>query len=73
MREQMVKAIKFQQVLEVVYMDKAGKLSKRRIKVLNLHGEKMWVWDYSRRAKRTFIVDHVLACQPVLQREREIV
>lgn len=73
MREQMVKAMKYQQLVEVVYMDKAGKVTKRRIRILKMNGDKMWVWDYSKRAKRTFLVDHILASQPVLSKEREIV
>ena len=72
MREQCVKAMKYNQLMDVVYMDKAGKLTKRRIRVLKLNGEKMWIWDTAKQAKRTFLVHHVLACQPVLHKERAI-
>lgn len=73
MREYMVKAMKYNQVVEVVYMDKAGNVTKRRIRVLKINGEKLWIWDYNKRAKRTFLLDHILASQPVLQKERELV
>lgn len=73
MKEQLTKAMKLNYLLAVVYMDKSGKLTKRRIKVLKMHGEKIWVWDAGKRAKRTFLIDRVLACQPILRKEREII
>ncbi|MFC4353974.1 transcriptional regulator [Chryseomicrobium palamuruense] len=73
MRDHMVKAMKYNQVVEIVYMDKAGNVTKRRIRVLKMNGERLWVWDYNKRAKRTFLLDHILASQPVLHKEREIV
>lgn len=73
MREQVRKAMKYHQLIEVVYMDQSGNVTKRRIKVLKLNGDKMWVWDVAKQAKRTFLLDHVLACQPVFTREREVV
>lgn len=73
MREQLVKALKQQQLLTIMYMAKDGSITKRRVKILALTGHTFQAYCFTRKAKRTFSVENVLAINPVLKHERLVI
>lgn len=73
MKEQLIKAMQRNQLLNMMYFAKDGKMSKRRIKIIKIGGNSFQAYCFTRQAKRTFIIDSVLAVVPVIPKEREIV
>lgn len=73
MREQILKVMKHQQLIDVIYMAKNGVITKRRVKVLKMTGGSLQVYCYTKNAKRTLILNQVLAVKPVIRKERGIV
>ena len=73
MKGQLVKAMQYHQMVELMYMSKSGEISKRRIKLLKISGDKFQAFCFNKHAKRTFIIDNVLAVLPVLRNEREVI
>ncbi|MGE7129555.1 transcriptional regulator [Lysinibacillus xylanilyticus] len=73
MKEQLIKAMQRNQFLNMMYMDKDGNVSKRRIKVIKIVGDSFQAFCFTRQAKRTFMIDSVLAVVPVSRKEREVV
>lgn len=72
-KKQLIKAMQCSQFLNMMYMDKDCQVSKRRIKVLKIVGDSFQAYCFTRQARRTFIIDSVLAVVPITQREREVV
>lgn len=73
MRKLLEKSRKYEEVIELMYMDKGGTISKRKVKVLHIHSEIFVAYCFLRKAKRTFIIDHVLAAVPIIHKEKTIV
>ena len=73
MKEQLIKAMQRKQFLNMMYMDKDGKVSKRRIKIIKIVGESFQAYCFNRQAKRTFMIDSVLAVVPIILKERSVV
>ncbi|WP_430010630.1 transcriptional regulator [Metasolibacillus fluoroglycofenilyticus] len=74
MRNQLIKAMQRQCLLDIMYMAKDGRISKRRVKIIKITGDTMQVYCFNKCAKRTFIVDNTLAIMPVSSRkEREVI
>lgn len=73
MKEQLIKAMQRNQFLNMMYMAKDGKVSKRRIKIIKIAGDSFQAYCFTRQAKRTFMIDSVLAVVPVIHKEREVV
>lgn len=69
MKEQLLKAMQRNQLVDKMYMAKSGEISKRRIKVMMLTENTFQAFCFNRNAKRTFNLDCVLALIPVYQRE----
>ena len=57
----------------MMYMAKDSKVSKRRVKVIKIVGDSFQAFCFTRQAKRTFMIDSVLAIVPVFHKEREVV
>lgn len=72
MRAQILKAMKNHQLIDVIYIAKNGAITKRRVKVLTVAGGSMQVYCHTKKAKRTFILDQILAVKPVNLKERGI-
>lgn len=72
MRAQILKAMKYHQLIDVIYIAKNGSITKRRVKVLTVAGGSMQVYCHTKKAKRTFILDQILAVKPVNLKERGI-
>ena len=73
MRRNLMKCMERNQLVELMYMDSKGNISQRRVKVLRIQGDTFKVFCFKRNAKRTFIMDNVLACVPIIHKEREVV
>ncbi|WP_153732511.1 transcriptional regulator [Sporosarcina obsidiansis] len=67
------RAVKYGETLEVMYMAKDGSISKRRVKVLHMHKESFVAYCFLRKAKRTFIIDNVLAAVPITHKESLVI
>lgn len=61
------------QIVEVIYLSKSGEISKRRVKIIKIQGDSFQAFCFTRKAKRTFLIDNVLACVPVIQKERSVI
>jgi predicted DNA-binding transcriptional regulator YafY len=53
------------QVVTIIYSDQKKGFTKRRVKLLSIEGDKVKAFCLERQAPRTFLVDSVLAVQPV--------
>lgn len=73
MRNSLEKALRYGDIVEVMYMAKDGSISKRKIRVLHIHGKTFTAYCFLRHSKRTFLIDNVLAVVPVITREKELV
>ena len=61
------------QLIELMYLDRKGNISKRRVKVLKVQGNLFQVFCFKRNAKRTFIIENVLAFVPVVYKKSEVI
>lgn len=73
MRNNVIKAIETNYVVDMIYLAKNGDVSKRRIKVLQIDGDLFRAYCYLRRSNRTFKIDNILAFVPVVSQERVVV
>lgn len=73
MKAQILKAFKYQQLVDMMYMASDGGISKRRVKILKVSGETFQAYCFLRREKRTFKMENVLSAVPVFKKERMIV
>ncbi|WP_025114549.1 hypothetical protein [Lysinibacillus fusiformis] len=73
MKEQLIKAMQRDQLLNMMYMAKDGNLSKRRIKIIKIIGDSFQAYCFARQAKRTFMIDSVLAVVPISHKDRSVV
>lgn len=73
MRDQLVKAMQRNQLLNMMYLAKDGQVSKRRIKVIKIVGDSFQAFCFTRQAKRTFMIDNVLAVVPIVHKGRSVV
>jgi hypothetical protein len=69
----LMKCMERNQLAELMYMDSKCNISQRQVKVLKIKEDTIQVFCFKRNAKRTFIIDNVLACVPVIHKEREVV
>ncbi len=73
MRINLLKCMERNQLVELMYMDGKGNISKRRVKVLKVQGDTFQGFCFKRNAKRTFILDNILAFVPIVRKERDVV
>ncbi|WP_391116218.1 transcriptional regulator [Psychrobacillus sp. L3] len=73
MKEKLLKAMRYGQLMDVMYLSRSGEVTKRRIKVLKLQGESFQAYCFTRHAKRTFLIENILACIPVMNRKKDII
>ncbi|WP_253286841.1 transcriptional regulator [Virgibacillus sp. MSJ-26] len=67
------KAIKYNQLINMVYMSKEGQITKRKIKVLNLEKDQLNAFCFLRQAKRTFNINNILALQPIYTKRNMVI
>ncbi|MFG3612353.1 MULTISPECIES: transcriptional regulator [Rummeliibacillus] len=70
MKEQLIKAMQYNQLVDLMYISQNGTITKRRIKLIKIVGDKFQAFCFTKHAKRTFIIDNALAVLPVIQKER---
>lgn len=73
MKAQILKAFKYQQLVDMMYMANDGSISKRRVKILKVTGDSFQAYCFLRHKKRTFKIDNVLSMMPVIHKERQII
>ena len=73
LKEQLIKAIQRNQTINMIYLSKEGAISKRRVKIIKIGCDYFQAYCFTRRAKRTFIIDNVLTIVPVVYKERGII
>ncbi|WP_342442918.1 transcriptional regulator [Lysinibacillus sp. FSL K6-0075] len=73
MRDQLVKAMQRNQLVNMMYMAKGGAVSKRRIKIIKMVGDTLQAYCFTKQAKRTFLISNILAVNPVFRKERDVV
>jgi len=67
------RSMKYNQVLDMIYMDNDGGITKRRVKLLKITEDSFQAYCYLRGSKRTLKVDNVLALVPITTRESMVV
>ncbi|MEE3805478.1 transcriptional regulator [Lysinibacillus fusiformis] len=73
MREQLIKAMQRNQLVNMMYVSKNGSVTKRQVKVIKIVGDSFQAFCFTRHAKRTFLISNVLAVIPVVSKERGVV
>lgn len=73
MRNQLIKSMRYNESLDMMYMSNSGVISKRRIKVLHINDGTFQAYCYLRKSKRTFKVDNILALVPVITKESMVI
>lgn len=73
MKESLLKAMRYGQIVDVMYISKRGEVTKRPIKVLKLNGESFQAYCFLRNTKRTFLIDSVLALIPIERKENMVI
>ncbi|MEK4236487.1 hypothetical protein [Paenibacillus sp. FSL H7-0714] len=53
------------QIVEIVYMDKAGKITQRKIEILGIRAGRIRATCLTTGAPRVFLVASILSWQPV--------
>ncbi|CAM5218040.1 Transcriptional regulator OS=Ureibacillus acetophenoni OX=614649 GN=SAMN05877842_102394 PE=4 SV=1 [Ureibacillus acetophenoni] len=71
MKEQLMKVMIRNQLVDMIYEAKSGEITKRRVKVLNVTDQTFSAYCFTKQARRSFRIDHVLSLLPVIRRERE--
>ncbi|MEK5207466.1 transcriptional regulator [Psychrobacillus sp. FSL H8-0510] len=73
MRINILKSMQLNQIVEMIYMNNNGEISKRKVKVLSVEGNTFKAYCFLRNTKRTFKIENILAFVPVIQKERDVV
>ncbi|WDV09246.1 transcriptional regulator [Lysinibacillus irui] len=72
MKNSIIKVMKQNQIITMIYISKSGAITQRRVKILKLTNNTFTAYCYIRRAKRTFYVDNVLAINPVTYEKKKV-
>ena len=62
------RSMKYNQLLDMIYMDNNGGITKRRVKLLKVTEDSFQAYCYLRGSRRTFKADNVLVLVPVMER-----
>lgn len=73
MKEELAKAMQRNQLIVLIYIAKDGSISKRRIKIIKILGDKFQAYCFVKQAKRSFIIENVLAIAPVVRKEGAVI
>ncbi|QQE74488.1 WYL domain-containing protein [Brevibacillus composti] len=64
MLNQLKKYLSAGQIVEVIYQDRYGKISKRPLRLQAIEGPRIKAYCLTRRAPRVFHIDNILAVFP---------
>lgn len=53
--------------VDIIYMDRYGRFTQRRIRVVSVRGDRVRAYDFERRAPRVFLTENILAVQPAVK------
>lgn len=67
------KSVSYGDLLDMVYIAKDGSISQRRIKVVQVGDVSFRAYCFTRKSKRTFTIDNVLALVPITRKERDVI
>ncbi|MFC7686817.1 transcriptional regulator [Ureibacillus sp. GCM10028918] len=73
MKEQLLKVLQRNQLADMMYISRTGEITKRPIKVTKIADDSFSAYCFVKHAKRTFIIENVLALSPVIRNEREVI
>ncbi|MEK3976648.1 transcriptional regulator [Psychrobacillus sp. FSL K6-2684] len=73
MRILVLKALKYHQLVEMIYIKDNGEISKRRIKVISIKADSFQAYCYLRKKKRTFKMNNILAFVPLTEKEKYVI
>lgn len=73
MKEQLLKVMERNQLIDLMYIAKSGEVTKRRIKVMNVTDESFSAYCFLKHNMRTFMIQSILALLPVIRKEREVI
>lgn len=73
MRNQLIKSVERNYILNMMYLSNKGEFSNRRIQVLQVGDASFVAYCYLRRSKRTFTIANVLALVPVITKESMVI
>lgn len=65
---QLRKYLTLDQPIEMIYLDRYGKTSKRTVRFLELKADRIKAYCFCRRAPRVFSLENILAVQPVVKK-----
>lgn len=68
MRNELMKAAKRSNLLEVIYQSNSGKVTKRTVRIIKINGSTFTAYCFMRKARRTFVINNLLAVAPVSER-----
>ena len=68
MKDQIKKAMQYNQILDIMHIAKDYTITKRRIKLIKIAGDTVQAYCFNRHAKRTFKIDNILAVYPVISK-----
>ncbi|PXW88836.1 hypothetical protein DFR56_103342 [Pseudogracilibacillus auburnensis] len=68
MRNELIKYVKLNRTLQIMYMDDKSKVTKRTIRVLKINSATFTAYCYLRGARRTFKINNLLAIVPIKER-----
>lgn len=73
MRNTLNRSLKYNLLLDMIYMTREGQISRRRVTVLQLGETTFRAYCHMRGARRTFAIDNILALVPVNTREKVVI
>ncbi|GED55023.1 WYL domain-containing protein [Brevibacillus borstelensis] len=68
MVKELQRAITQQQRIQIIYLSSNGKTTQRTLRPLEIVGDRLKAYCLTRSAPRVFIIDNILAVQPVVER-----
>ncbi|RKQ14203.1 transcriptional regulator [Ureibacillus endophyticus] len=73
MKEKLLKVLKRNLLIDMMYIDQNNVITKRRIKVAKITGNTIRAYCFTRHANRTFTIENILAFKPVIRKERDVI
>lgn len=72
MDKEINKAIAYHQIIELIYVASKGTITKRQVKPIKMNGDYLLAYCFLRQSTRTFKIEQILACAPVIKSERAV-
>ncbi|MBY0098663.1 WYL domain-containing protein [Mesobacillus maritimus] len=72
MQNFLVRSIKDQQLVQIIYLDSNQKMTQRMVKPYEVTDQHLKGFCYLRKQMRLFAVDHILAASPLKQKMKRL-